>query len=309
MAVQNRRMDNVMDELRRLAAHAENRRTETGIPRVAMVKGEIPEHQLAGVYEPMVNLILQGGKTLTIGDRALHFDPASYFVMSIDVPATGTVHQGGKGKPYLAVALTLDPEKIASLLDDIPASSSNAHTDRGFSVCPVTLELLDAWLRLLRLMQRPEDIAALAPAYEREILYRVLQGPQGWMLRDIAAPDSTLARVRQAIAWLRKHYAQPVQVEALADVASMSSATFHRHFRAVTAMSPIQFQKQIRLLRARELLVIGAQKASVVAYEVGYESPSQFSREYTRFFGMSPSKDALEVRKHLRLDGRQTGYS
>ncbi|WP_445145229.1 AraC family transcriptional regulator N-terminal domain-containing protein [Dyella sp. Tek66A03] len=292
-----------MDELRRLTARAENRRTETGIPRVAMVKGKIPEHQLTGIYEPMVNLILQGGKTLTIGDRTLHFDPASYFVMSIDVPATGTVHQGGHGQPYLAVALTLDPEKIASLLDDIPTCPDVTHTERGFSVCPVTPELLDAWVRLLRLMERPADIAALAPAYEREIMYRVLQGSQGWMLRDIAAQDSTLARVRQAIAWLRNHYAQSVQVETLADVAAMSPATFHRRFKAVTAMSPIQFQKQLRLLRARELLVVSAQQASTVAYEVGYESPSQFSREYTRFFGMSPAKDALEVRKQLRPDG------
>ena len=308
-AVHNPRMDNVMDELRRLTARAENRRTETGIPRVAMVKGKIPGHQLAGIYEPMVNLILQGGKTLTIGDRALHFDPASYFVMSIDVPATGTVHQGGKGKPYLAVALTLDPEKIASLLNDIPACPRDAYPTRGFSVGMVTPELLDAWVRLLRLMLHPSDIAALAPAYEHEILYRVLQGSQGWMLRDIVAPDSTLARIRQAIAWLRKHYTQPVQVDTLADVAAMNSATLHRHFKAVTTMSPIQFLKQIRFLRARELLVVGAQQASTVAYEVGYESPSQFSSEYTRFLGTPPTKDALELLKQLRPDGSGSSHS
>ena len=307
--VQNLSMDKVMDELRRLTAHAENRRTETGIPRVAMVKGKIPEHQLAGLYEPMINLILQGGKTLTIGDRALRFDSASYFVISVDVPATGTVHQGGHGKPYLAVALTLDPERIASLLHDLAADAPVTLMDRGFSVCPMTPQLMGAWVRLLRLMQSPEDIAALAPAYEREILYRVLQGPQGWMLRDIALPHSTLARIRQAIAWLRKHYAQTVHIDVLADVAAMSAASLHRHFKAVTTMSPIQFQKQLRLLRARELLYIGAiQKASAVAYEVGYESPSQFSREYTRFFGKSPLKDAIEVRKHLRANEWSVGH-
>jgi AraC-like DNA-binding protein len=293
-------MDTALAELRRLTARAENRRTDTGIPRVAMVKGEIPEHQLAGMYEPMVNLILQGGKTLTIGSRTYRYDPAHYFVMSIDVPATGTVYPGRGGEPYLAVALTLDPDVVAALLDDLPQPGGRAQPERGYSVCPMTQELLDAWLRLLRLMRHPDDIPALAPAYEREILYRVLQGPQGWMLREIALPDSMLSRVRRTIAWLRQHHARPVHVETLADLAAMSPATFHRHFRAVTAMSPIQFQKQIRLLRARQLLITGAHTAADVAYRVGYESPSQFSRDYARFFGASPMRDANRLRAQLR---------
>lgn len=293
-------MNTALAELRRLTAHAESRRTETGIPRVAMVKGEIPEHQLAGIYEPMVNLILQGGKTLTIGSHTYRYDPVHYFVMSIDVPATGTVYPGRRGEPYLAVALTLDPNIVAALLDDLPRPGRNTSPERGYSICPMTQELLDAWLRLLRLMQHPDDIAALAPAYEREILYRVLQGPQGWMLREIALPDSMLSRVRRTIAWLRKHHARPVHVESLADLAAMSPATFHRHFKAVTAMSPIQFQKQIRLLRARQLLITGVQTASDAAYQVGYESPSQFSRDYTRFFGASPMRDAHRLRELLR---------
>jgi transcriptional regulator GlxA family with amidase domain len=164
----------------------------------------------------------------------------------------------------------------------------------------MTQDLLDAWLRLLRLMRSPDDIPALAPAYEREILYRVLQGPQGRMLREIALPDSMLSRVRQAIAWLRKHHAKPVHVQTLADLAAMSPATFHRHFKAVTAMSPIQFQKQIRLLRARQLLIAGAQTSTDVAYAVGYESPSQFGRDYARWFGLSPMRDARRLRALLR---------
>lgn len=293
-------MDSALAELRRLTAHAENRRTETGIPRVAMVRGEIPEHQLAAVYEPMINLILQGGKTLTIGGRAYRYDPAHYFVMSIDVPATGTVHPDRDGQPYLAVALTLDPDVLADLLDELPTPAPGTHAERGFSICPMTPELLDAWLRLLRLMEHPGDIPALAPVYEREILYRVLQGPQGWMLREIALPDSMLSRIRRTIAWLREHHDRPVQVETLADLAAMSPATFHRHFKAVTAMSPIQFQKQLRLLRARQLLMTGARTASDVAYRVGYESPSQFSRDYARLFGASPLRDAQRLREELR---------
>ncbi|MFA7414067.1 MAG: AraC family transcriptional regulator [Rhizobium sp.] len=293
-------METMLEEMRRLAMGAENRRTETGIPGVAMVKGEVPEHQLAAVYEPMINLILQGGKTLTIGDQAYHYDPASYFVMSIEVPAIGAVHQAGPDRPYIGVGLTLDPPKIAALLMDLPAQVYVEGQRGGYSVCPVTIELLDAWLRLLRLMERPEDMPALAPAYEREILYRVLQGPQGWMLRDIAAPGSELSRMRSAIHWIREHYAQAVEVEGLADLVSMSVSTFHRHFKAVTGMSPIQFQKRIRLLQARQLLISQSFKASAVAYEVGYESASQFTREYARLFGHPPARDASRIRDSIK---------
>lgn len=293
-------METMLEEMRRLAMGAENRRTETGIPGVAMVKGEVPEHQLAAIYEPMINLILQGGKTLTIGDQAYYFDPASYFVMSIEVPAIGTVHQAGPDRPYIGVSLTLDPARIAALLMDIPGQVYAEGQKGGYSVCAVTPELLDAWLRLLRLMERPEDIPALAPAYEREILYRVLQGPQGWMLRDIAAPDSELSRMRSAIHWIREHYAQAVEVERLADLVGMSVSTFHRHFKAVTAMSPIQFQKRIRLLRARQLLISQSFNASAVAYEVGYESASQFTREYARLFGRAPARDASQIRDSIK---------
>jgi transcriptional regulator GlxA family with amidase domain len=167
-------------------------------------------------------------------------------------------------------------------------------------VCTVTPELLDAWLRLLRLMTRPTDIAALAPAYEREILYRVLQGPQGWMLRDIAAPDSALSQVRSAIQWIRKHYTEAVEVEQLARMTSMSVSAFHRHFKAVTAMSPIQFQKRIRLLQARQLLISQSVNASSVAYDIGYESASQFTREYARFFGAPPATDAAQIRERIK---------
>jgi AraC-like DNA-binding protein len=294
-------MEKMLGEMRRLTARAENRRTETGIPGVAMVMGEIPEHQLAGVYEPMINLVLQGGKTLTIGDQAYHFDPASYFVMSIDVPAIGTVHHDGPAKPYIAVSLTLDPARIAALLMDIPAQIYADGQRGGFSVCTVTLELLDAWLRLLRLMERPLDIPALAPAYEREILYRVLRGPQGWMLRDLAAPDSALSRVRMAIYWIRQHYTETFEVEKLAGLVSISASAFHRHFKAVTKMSPIQFQKRIRLLQARQLLISQRVNASTVAYEVGYESAPQFTREYARFFGQPPARDAAHIRESIRV--------
>lgn len=288
-------MTNPLNELRALAALAENRRTETGIPRVAMVQGEIPEHLLAAVYEPMINLILQGSKSMTIGDRTLRYDPATYFVMSIELPAVGQVHPASSGEPYLAVSLTLDPTVLATLLADLPKPIGHYDKETGFSVAAVTPELMDAWVRLLRLMGRPEDIAALAPAYEREILYRVLQGPHGWMLRDIAAPDSAMARVSLAIQYIRRDFAKSIRVETLAQQAAMSVSAFHRHFKAVTALSPLQYQKRVRLLQARTLLVANAKSVTHAAFEVGYESATQFSRDYARVFGLPPSRDAARI--------------
>ncbi len=284
-------MDAQLRELRALASRAENRPTETGIPRVFMVQGEIPEHRLSAVYEPMINLILTGSKTMTVGSRSFRYDPATYFVMSVDLPAVGSVHPAADGAPYLAVALTLDPTLLARLLADLPGPVRGQARGGGFSVAPVTAELLDAWARMLRLMDRADEIEALAPAYEREILFRVLQGPLGGMLRDVAAPDTTLSRVSVAIRWIRENFSKPLRVEQLAEMAALSVSAFHRQFKAVTALSPLQYQKQLRLLHARAQLIAGEGNATAVAFGVGYESPNQFSREYARQFGLPPLKD------------------
>jgi AraC-like DNA-binding protein len=288
-------MNSQLNELRTLAAKAENRRTETGIPRVAMVQGKIPEHMLAAVYDPMINLILQGSKTMTVGDRTLRYDPATYFVMSIELPAVGAVHPAATGEPYLAVSLTLDPIVLSTLLADLPKPAGRHDNDPGFSVAATTPELMDAWVRMLRLMGKPDDIAALAPAYEREILFRVLQGPHGWMLREIAAPDTAMARVNQAIQWIRRDFAEPIRVESLAQRAAMSVSAFHRHFKAVTTLSPLQYQKRVRLLQARMLMVANSKSVMSAAFEVGYESATQFSRDYARVFGLPPARDAGRI--------------
>jgi len=293
-------MEQQLQELRVLAARAENRRTETGIPRVAMVQGEIPEHALAAVYAPMVNLILTGSKTMTVGERTLHYDPATYFVMSVDLPAIGSVHPAATGEPYLAVSLTLDPAIAAALIQDAAPQTGGMQPGSGFSVAPVNRELLDAWVRMLRLIDRPDEIPVLAPAYEREILFRVLQGPLGWMLRDIASPDTALSRISVAINWIRRNFSQPMRVEALAEMAALSVSAFHRHFKSVTALSPLQYQKRIRLLHARSQLISGQGSATSIAFGVGYESPNQFSREYALLFGLPPSKDLAQAAQLLR---------
>lgn len=292
-------MDESLNELRALAAGALNRRTETGIPCVAMVQGEIPAHQLAAVYDPMINLILQGSKSMTVGERTLHYDPATYFVMSVELPAVGKVHPAADGAPYLAVSLTLDPAVLAPLLADLPEPAA-PHAGGAFSVAAVTPELMDAWVRMLRLMRQPQDIAALAPAYEREILYRVLQGPHGAMLRAIAMPDSALARVQRAIAWIRREFATSLRVETLAEKAAMSPSSFHRHFKAATSLSPLQYQKRVRLMQARMLMVAQGASVTGAAFEVGYESATQFSREYARLFGLPPARDAARIAAHAR---------
>lgn len=303
--VSNAGMDSALQELRRLAAKAENRRTETGIPRVAMVQGEIPEHALAAVYEPMINLILQGSKSMTVGEKTLHYDPATYFIMSLDLPAVGAVHPAPTGEPYLAVSLTLDADIISTLLCDTTDEASGrgvpSSQTEAFNVAAVTPELMDAWVRMLRLMEQRSDIPALAPVYEREILYRVLQGPHGCMLRQLATPDSALARISSAIQRIRHDFSKPLRVASLAQQVAMSESAFHRHFKAATALSPLQYQKQLRLLRARQMLATHGKGVTTTAMEVGYESPTQFSREYARAFGLPPSQDMARMMASRRM--------
>jgi AraC-like DNA-binding protein len=295
----NKQIDEQMERLRALAAQSGNGRLETGIPRVAMVRGAIPEHELATVYEPMINLILQGSKSMTVGEQTFDYDPATYFVMSVELPAIGVIRSDAAGAPYMAVALTLVPSILAELIAGLPPGCAE---DRGnaFSVAAVTPELLDAWTRMLGLMASPADIAALAPAYEREILYRVLQGPHGAMLRAIAAPDSAMARLAAAITWIRRDFNLPLRVEALAARAAMSVSAFHRHFKSATSLSPVQYQKRIRLMHARTLMVSKGSSVAAAAYDVGYESATQFSREYARLFGMAPLRDAARMLAHTR---------
>lgn len=293
-------MQEQLSQLQTLAVrHADGRRrTETALPRVGISLAHEMTDLQAGVFEPMLCLVLQGAKEVTIGERKLRYDPATYFIATLDLPASGCIIEASAAKPYVGISLGLDRETLAGLLSDTPLRSDASVS--AFDTSPVTEPLLDAWLRLLRLLDAPQDIAVLAPLHEREILYRLLQGPQRSTLLQIATADSRLSQVRRAIGWIRSNFDQTLRIEALADMAGMSAASFHRHFKAATAMSPLQYQKNLRLQQARRLLMSN-QDAARVGYAVGYESASQFSREYARLFGAPPARDAM------RLRGDQTG--
>jgi AraC-like DNA-binding protein len=292
-------MNSAIDELRSLVMRAENKWTDTGLNRVAMVQAEACASQ---VYQPMLHLVLQGSKTLSIGERLLRYEPVSYFLVPVDVPATGDIHSSGPGRPYLAISLTLEPTVIATLLEGEIMDAGQPIRPR-FAAATAQAEMIDAWLRMMRLMDRPREAAVLAPMIEREILFRVLQGPLGAELREIARPDSHLARIRRTTLWIGEHYTQPFRVEPLATMADMSVAAFYRHFKTITGMTPIQYQKRLRLLRARWLLLFQPQDAASIAFTVGYESASQFSREYARLFGLPPARDSARFRAPIAVNG------
>jgi AraC-like DNA-binding protein len=275
--------------------HATGFRTPTPIPRVVLNVGYEPTAFVHGLYEPMLCLVLQGAKEIQVAGRQLRYDPACYFIATVEIAASGRVSEASRDKPYVSVALGLDREALASLLPDAGAPAREEAGAAAYAVSPVTPELADAFLRLLRLLERPADIGILAPMLEREILYRLLQGPQAAVLTQIASADSRLSQVRRAIATIRARFDRALRVEELADLAGMSPATFHRHFRAATGMSPLQFQKSLRLQHARRLLITD-HDAARAGYAVGYESASQFSREYARLFGAPPARDAQRLR-------------
>lgn len=287
-------MQDRLDEMaRRVLRHTEGIARTTAIPRVGLGVVGQPSQPMSSLYEPMICLVLQGAKEVMIGDRLLRYDRACNFIASLELPVSGRVVEASQDKPYIGVALTIERSILADLLATMPASPEGQTS--GFAVTPVTPDLLDAWAQLLMLLDSPADISVLAPLREREILYRLLQGPQGGLLRQIARSDSQLSRVRRAIHWIQAHFDQAMRIEGLAEIAGMSIPSFHRHFKAATAMSPLQYQKTLRLHAARRLLV-ASNDAGRAAYSVGYESASQFSREYARMFGAPPSRDAERLR-------------
>ena len=272
-----------------LDRHARDWATATPVPRVILCRADAVTGPAPAVYHPLLCVLARGRKRVTLGDDPFDYDPGHYLVTSADLPVTGRV----TAAPSLGVVLTLDLGVLAELVADVPADAGDpdAAAPKAMGVHPVGPDLLDPLVRLVRLLDRPADVPVLAPMIEREILYRLLGGPEGTTLRQAARPDTPLARIARATAVLRRRFAEPLRVEELARVPCMSPTSFHRHFRAATALSPLQFQKQLRLREARRLLLAEQDDAAGVAFAVGYESPSQFGREYRRLFGLPPGRD------------------
>jgi AraC-like DNA-binding protein len=258
------------------------------------------------MVEPTLAVVAQGVKETALDGRTFSYGAGQFLIVSVELPVIGHITQASAGEPFLAVVLELRPDKIATLLlDTVPAATARpgaaGATPAGIAVSDASPALLDAIGRLLALLDAPGDAAALATGVEREVLWRLVTGPQGATVRQIGLADSRLAHLARTIRWIRGHYDQTLRVEELAAMATMSASSFHRHFRAVTSMTPIQFQKQIRLNEARARLIAEPGDVTGAGLAVGYDSPSQFSREYRRMFGLSPSRDALALREAAEL--------
>ncbi|MDH6514082.1 AraC-like DNA-binding protein [Streptomyces sp. SAI-208] len=292
-----------LEELRSLLARHAKPDWTTAIDGVLVSKvdrSDPPELSMSGM---VLAVIAQGTKRLALGDRVYEYGPGQYLVASVDLPVTGQFTQADPEQPALGFGLTLEPSAVAELLlqagpGDTPRTGAGAPSAIAVSEAPPAL--LDAVVRLLRLLDAPRDRAVLAPLVKREILWRLITSEQGATVRQLGLADSSLSHVSRAVRWIRENYAQPFRVEDVARMSGMSASAFYRNFQAVTAMSPIQFQKQIRLQEARLLLATHPGDVTGVGQRVGYDNPSQFSREYRRQFGAPPSQDAVRLRDAVR---------
>ncbi len=270
----------------------------TTIPGLGLFRRIAPSEPVTGLYEPSVCLVAQGAKRVQLGDDTYVYDAQNYLITSVYLPTVVQVTEASPGKPYLGLRLTFDMREVAQLMADsqLPPPKTQ-QSSRGMATGMVTKELLNAFVRLIDLLDSEEDIPILAPVIQREIIYRLLVGDQGARLRQIAAAGSQSQQIARAIEWLKGNFSQQLRIDDLATKARMSTSTFHHHFRSMTALSPLQYQKQLRLQEARRLMLSERVDAATAAFQVGYESPSQFSREYSRLFGAPPLRDISSLRQ------------
>ncbi|WP_455920312.1 AraC family transcriptional regulator N-terminal domain-containing protein [Priestia megaterium] len=249
------------------------------------------------VYKPSLFIVVQGAKEVILAKENFRYGPSDYLVASVDLPASARVMEASSEVPYLSLRLEFTPSQILEVLNDAEILIKyNENARRAMYVNPMELSMLDAVIRLVRLLDNPTDIPVLAPLFIKEILYRILQGPHGIALKQIAIEGSYTYRIRDVIEHITINYNKAFRIQELADIANMSVPSLYRHFKEVTAMTPVQFQKQLRLQEARHLLLSESTDAADVAFRVGYESASQFSREYSRMFGFPPREDISRLR-------------
>jgi AraC-like DNA-binding protein len=290
----------IADRCRELAALV-NRHTDgkgdgfhlTDIAPLAFARESLTGTMLHGVSTPMLAIVVQGKKGAALGEEIYRYGEAQYLVVSVDQPISGFIIEATCDRPYLGFKLDLDPRELCEIIAiQPPAIAEKKETSvRGFFTSTADLSLLDSALRLTRLLDTPQDIPILAPMMIREIYYRLLIGEQSEAVRQIATSGSNMQRIAAVIQDIKVDFTKPMRVADLAEKASMSPSSFHHHFKQVTSMSPLQYQKQLRLLEARRLMLAENYNAITAADQVGYESPSQFSREYARLFGAPPIQD------------------
>lgn len=276
----------------------------TAIPGLALFRQHEPTEPITGMYEPSICVVAQGAKRVNLGDETFVYDAQHYLITSVHLPTVFQIIDASDERPYLGLLLKLDSREISQLMvnSNLPVPRVQ-QANRGMATGKVTLPLLNAFQRLVDLLADEQDIPILAPTIQREIVYRLLVGDQGTRLRQIASTGRPSQQIAKAIDWLKSNFKQPLRVEDLAAKAGMSTSTFHHHFRSMTALSPLQFQKNLRLQEARRLMLTEHLDAATSAFQVGYESPSQFSREYSRIFGAPPLKDIKNLRQMASIAG------
>tara|TARA_R110001583_G_scaffold51206_2_gene160012 strand:+ start:1641 stop:2600 length:960 start_codon:yes stop_codon:yes gene_type:complete len=276
---------------------------DTAIAGVQLVRSDTATSFSSAVYEPCLCFVIQGSKTVQLGDKEIVYSGPSYMASAVHLPVLGRIDHATPERPYLAVKVSVDPQEVAGLILDlgdkappVGAESICPEIDCGLCSAPMDARMQGALYRLLSLLDAPEDIKVLSPLARRELLYRALMGELGPRMRRFAATDSQVNRISRVIYALKEHYAQPLKIRELAAAANMSESTLYHSFREVTRMSPLQFQKKLRLHEARRLMLAEGLEAATASYRVGYESPSHFSREYSRMFGAPPRTDVSQLR-------------
>lgn len=270
----------------------------TSIPFLRFFCTTTPTEFLHTLYEPSLCLIAQGSKAVGLGEELFSYDKNAYLISSVHLPARVRIQEASFEKPYLSLQLTFSMDQILEIFKEFDQEDNKGaiQPQCGLYFGKNSSLLMDAILRLVRLLENPKDINMLAPMITREILYRIVQDKGGSIIRQFAKNGSLAQRVSQAITIIKEDFAEPLRIDTLAQKIGMSTSSLHYHFKRVTTMSPLQFQKSLRLQEARRLLMVEEMEASHVAFQVGYESPSQFSREYARLFGLPPIRDVKRIR-------------
>ncbi len=273
---------------------------ETAMPRVFLHRASHPTTQLHTVYEPALCIMAHGQKHAMAGEQVYVYGKGNYLIVSVDIPIVAQITVASPAEPFLCLRINLDPATIGALMleSDIERASREQPV-AALAVSDLDDDILDASIRLLRLLDKPRDIPILAPLIEREILYRLLRGEQTSRLGQIAFAESKLQQVNRAIVWIKRNFREAFSSETLAEEARMSTSALHQHFKAVTGMSPLQYQKQLRLQEARRLMLTQSADAAMAGHSVGYDSPSQFSREYRRLFGAPPLRDIERLKSSV----------